>query len=149
VGCEITQRAKTVFVIFRVFITRFDLSDGVCRDFGIGTPAAKAIDVRADQTGERGMRWIEIIKLRATKERELRSLVAELGRSLENEFVEFTFYRHATIATDLSVHLVHETEGDSKPDRTLGQRLVATLSDHGLVHHSLWMQVQSCNRRQS
>jgi len=86
------------------------------------------------------MLWIEILQLRATKESALAALIEELGRALESERVEYTMYRHVSISTDFSVHLVHKTDGDRRPDQTLGQRLAATLSEHGLISHSLWVE---------
>ncbi len=87
------------------------------------------------------MRWIEIIQLRTTGPSTLDDLVGGLNRSLAGVPLEVTIYRHATVATDLSIHLVHETEGDAEPDRTLGQRLAATLEELGLVNQSLWTEV--------
>jgi hypothetical protein len=94
-------------------------------------------------TRRRKMKWIEIIQFRSTREATLDALVDELSRSLEGELVDVTIYRHTTISTDLSIHLVHETASDVKPDSTLGQRLAATLDELGLVNRSLWSEVCS------
>ena len=95
------------------------------------------------------MRWIEIIQLRTTGASAVSALAEELDRALEGEAVGVAIYRHAAVETDLSVHLVHETDGDVGPDRALGQRLVATLGEHGLVNHSLWVEVRPSDRRPS
>jgi len=86
------------------------------------------------------MRWIEIIRLRTNGTPALDELIEGLGRSLEHEPAELAIYRHAAVATDLSVHIVSETEEGAQPERTLGQRLAATLEQHGLVNRSLWVE---------
>jgi len=97
------------------------------------------------------MRWIEIIQLRVTERSASSALVDALRGSLEEKRVAFAIYRHAVVASDLGVHLVHETDGDAGPDRTLAERLAATLEAYGLVHRSLWKQIQqpSGERRSS
>ena len=89
------------------------------------------------------MRWIEIIQVRTVGESALDALAELLCHSLEDEGLEVTVYRHATVPTDLAVHLAHETGGDGAPDRTLGERLAATLGELGLVSHSLWVEAVS------
>jgi hypothetical protein len=88
------------------------------------------------------MRWIEIIQLRAPRESTLNTLIDELSRTLKDEHVEVTLYRHAAVSTDLSIHLGYETAGDAAPDCTLGQRLAASLDDHGVVNRSLWREAR-------
>ena len=93
------------------------------------------------------MHWIEILQIRAAKQTEIEDLIERLNHSLERGGIEFAVYRRATIFNDLSIHLVHETNGDTRPNQTLGQRLAATLSDHGLVSHSLWVEMHPSDRR--
>lgn len=99
------------------------------------------------------MRWIEIIRLRAARPEEIGPLAGQLAQTLEGEVggnvQEARVLTHATVPTDLSVHLTYES--GSTPDTTLGAQLVLELEQHGLAERSLWAEVTegSKQRRQS
>jgi hypothetical protein len=48
-------------------------------------------------------------------------------------------YRHATLANDLSVHLLLES-GDSAERSILGIHLAQALKEHGMVEHTVWVE---------
>ena len=89
------------------------------------------------------MKTIEIITVRLDPRRQ-DSLLRELRTTLEtqrvsDDRVNVEVYRHATVKTDVSVHLLFESfEPDAQPS-ALGQRLASALKEFGLVSHSLWI----------
>jgi len=90
------------------------------------------------------MKWIEIINLRSAgiptesiKPKIPRS-VAEADQS--KNLVSVQVYRHATLDTDLSVHLLFESLRPDIQPSALGQRLASALKAFGLVSHSLWIE---------
>ena len=90
------------------------------------------------------MKWVEILNLRSAGvpresiEQEIPRSVAEVDRS--NNLVAIRIYRHATLDTDLGVHLLFESPGPEMRPSALGQRLAAALKGFGLVSHSVWIQ---------
>ncbi len=90
------------------------------------------------------MNWVEIINLRSagppreTIEQKIPRSVAEGDRN-EN-LVAIQVYRHATLDTDLSVHLLFEAQAPEVRPSALGQRLVSVLKGFGLVNHSVWVE---------
>lgn len=88
------------------------------------------------------MKWIEVIQLRSSAQ-ELPKLAEKLRRFVSSELSDevVSVYRHEGVMTDLSVHLVHQTAENSRPDTTLGQHLAAQLEEHGLIDRSLWVEV--------
>ena len=90
------------------------------------------------------MKWIEIINLRsagATRdsiEQKIPRSVAEVDQS--KNLVSVQVYRHATVDTDLSVHLLFECVRPEVQPSALGQRLASALKAFGLVSHSLWVE---------
>ncbi|MFC1888254.1 hypothetical protein ACFL4G_00720 [Thermodesulfobacteriota bacterium] len=90
------------------------------------------------------MRWIEIINLRSASvpresiEQKLPGSTAEV--KLSESLMAIQVYRHATLDTDLSVHLLFESPGPETRPSALGQQLVALLREYGLVNHSIWVE---------
>jgi hypothetical protein len=90
------------------------------------------------------MKWIEIINLRsagATRdsiEQKIPRSVAEVDQS--KDLISVQVYRHATLDTDLSVHLLFECFKAEVQPSALGQALAWALKEFGLVSHSLWIE---------
>ncbi len=90
------------------------------------------------------MKTLEIITVRMDPQREgplLRELRAALdAKSLRDDRVIVELYRHATVQTDLSIHLRSETlRADGFPS-ALGQRLASALREFGPISHSTWFE---------
>ena len=90
------------------------------------------------------MKWIEIINLRSAGapresiEQKVPRSVAEVDRG--KNLVSIQVYRHATLDTDLGVHLLFDSPRLEARPSALGQRLVSLLKEFGLVNHSLWVE---------
>jgi len=90
------------------------------------------------------MKWIEIINLRSAGipreviQQKVPRSVSEQERSKSPMSIQV--YRHATLDTDLSVHLLFESPGPEARPSALGQRLASALKEFGLVSHSVWIE---------
>ena len=90
------------------------------------------------------MKWIEIINLRSAGtpreviEQKVPRSVSEQDRSKSP--VAIRVHRHATLDTDLSVHLLFESLGPEARPSAPGQRLASALKEFGLVSHSMWVE---------
>ncbi len=90
------------------------------------------------------MRWIEIITLRSAGDAE-KEMIAELLKQVEGAGEqghprEVRIYRHASVETDLSIHISWEADGAAEPHSTLGDLLVSATRDFGMVSHSIWIE---------
>lgn len=90
------------------------------------------------------MRWIEVINLRSYG-KQLEMLGPELLESLRVEalptgLLQTKTYRHATVDTDLSIHLYWESRDAEKDGSPMGLQLVEAFKPLGLVHHSVWIE---------
>ncbi len=93
------------------------------------------------------MKWIELIQLRSVEgnrmilESELQRLINEVdGERIKLVVMAF---RRVAIDTDFSIHIFHDSKKVEDGGSQLGMRLVAALKDFGLVHHSIWMEMNS------
>jgi hypothetical protein len=88
------------------------------------------------------MKWLEIIKLRsAGKDSELlKEFLLSIDRSSQNGLVETKTYHHATLETDLSVHLHWQSRRPEVNGSGLGLRLAQALREFGLIDHSVWVE---------
>jgi hypothetical protein len=90
------------------------------------------------------MKTVEIITVRMDPQREeplLRELrVALDAKSLSDDRVNVEFYRHATVETDLSIHLRSETLRADELPSVLGRRLASALREFGPISHSVWFE---------
>lgn len=87
------------------------------------------------------MRWMEVINLRSSGT-QLEMLGSELLESLRVEalpagLLQVKTYRHATVDTDVSIHLYWESRDAEKDGSPLGLRLVEACKPFGLVYHSV------------
>ncbi len=90
------------------------------------------------------MEQLEIIQLRLTGTTQAtliedvrRSILA--GKAKEN----VRLYFHATVPTDLSIHIHSETQTSLRQPSNLGVRLAAAMREHGMVQHTVWIEDQS------
>lgn len=87
------------------------------------------------------MKWIEIITLRSLAKANKR-LIEELLRQLSQQkksglAASIRVYHHLTVGTDLSVHILWETEAQHPSKSPLGQQLSYALKELGLVNYSI------------
>ena len=63
------------------------------------------------------------------------------GVESSSDQADLRIFRHGALETDLVVHLYRDAdEGSNQPSR-LGARLASVLRSHGLVEHSVWLEV--------
>ena len=88
------------------------------------------------------MRQLEIIQVRLTG-RSQATLINDIRRSVLADTTDnIRFYRHATVPTDLSIHIHLETHTDLRQTSDLGVRLAAAMRDYGMVQHTVWIEDQ-------
>ena len=93
------------------------------------------------------MKWLEIIELRsADSNRELmksqlQSLINEVNQAAKHQRIKV--YNHITVETDLRIHLIHDSKMAKASGSPLGLDLASALKEHGLVNHSVWIEMQS------
>ena len=92
------------------------------------------------------MKWLEIIELRsADNNRELmksqlESLINEVNQVAKHQKIKV--YNHISVETDLRIHLIHDSEKAKVSVSPLGLDLASALKEHGLVNHSVWIEMQ-------
>lgn len=91
------------------------------------------------------MKWLEIIEVRSAGNRrklidsQLEHLINETGQNTRETTTKV--YKLATVETDFSIHLLHdsaEVEHDGSP---IGQRLAFTLKEFGIVNHQILIEI--------
>lgn len=97
------------------------------------------------------MKWFEMIHLRST-ERELDQLLEAVGRLIDevNEKKDtqvVNMYRSAGLNTDLSVHLIHNSERVANEGSQLGFCIAQELKPFGMVNHSVWIEIDKERRK--
>jgi hypothetical protein len=90
------------------------------------------------------MSTLEVIHLRLAGE-ERSALVDLIRKSMETHepSMDIRIFGHASLATDLVVHLNHEARGRTPRASDLGVRLAALLRNYGMVDHSVWSRLES------
>lgn len=91
------------------------------------------------------MKWIEIITLRSL-EKTNRQMVEEILHQLFQQkeaglFDAIKVYHHPSVETDLSVHILWETETDHPTESEIGQQLSYALRVLGQLNYSIWVEV--------
>lgn len=66
-------------------------------------------------------------------------LTLSLKVDQEKGLKEIKIYRHATVDSDLSIHLYWESDEVEKHGSTLGLHLVSSLKEFGRINHSIWI----------
>lgn len=93
------------------------------------------------------MKWIELISLRSIhKDREwlecgLNELIDKVKR--ENGDLTITLYKRVLVDSDIGVHISHNSGKIENGGSRLGLHLAAVLKEYGMVHHSIWIEIES------
>ncbi len=87
------------------------------------------------------VKWLEVIKLRSAGKNpwSLEELLRSMAQVKQTGLVEVQTYRHAALDTDLSMHLLWESEFPEMNGSAPGLRLVQALKEFGLTDHSIWL----------
>ena len=88
------------------------------------------------------MTHLEIVELRSFDHRQediRRALDDLLDASQESGVSGIRVYRHTTVETDLSIHILHEDRTPLSGGSPLGFHLANFLRKFGLVNHDLWI----------
>jgi hypothetical protein len=90
------------------------------------------------------MNWIEIITLRqstAEVERPDNNLILSLKEKCGiNGLMDVRVYRHESIETDLSIHLLWDLARVNSKGSDEANHIVLLLKEYGLVNHSVWVE---------
>jgi hypothetical protein len=96
------------------------------------------------------MKWLEVIELRAVgSNRELlESHLQKLMHHMDEEAgtQAINMYRRVMIDSDVSIHLVYDSDDVKKsggPLSSLGLQLASGLKEFGLVNHSVWIEISA------
>lgn len=93
------------------------------------------------------MNWLEIIELRSPLinrsllETQLRDLIEEAEKEKEKRTV--IVYQKVMINTDFGIHLYHTSTMVENSGSAIGLRLASALEAFGLVHHGIWVEMES------
>ncbi len=93
------------------------------------------------------MKWLEIIELRSAGSNsvsameELAMLIDEVNQDNKQQTVKL--YVHASVKTDFSIHLVHDTEKVENTGSDLGLNIATNLKAFGLVNHNVWLETST------
>jgi len=52
--------------------------------------------------------------------------------------LQVNIYRHATLDSDFSIHLIYDAETEQSAVQVLSERLAFDLKEFGLVNHTVW-----------
>ena len=89
------------------------------------------------------MHWIETVGLRTAgrdKEGAIKSLKQQLRNADHSERrVKIQIYHHATLETDLTIHLLWDSNKTSQRGSKLGLMLAEGLREFGMVDHAVWV----------
>jgi len=87
------------------------------------------------------VKWLEVIKLRSAGKNSgsLEELLRSMSQVKQRGLLEMQTYRHAALETDLSVHLLWESEFPETNGSGPGLRLVQALKEFGLTDHAIWV----------
>lgn len=90
------------------------------------------------------MKWVEIIKVRTVGEPE-RLIVTEvlkdfIAMGIGNQPAGVKLYHHATVESDLCIHIYWESETLSPRKSPMGLRIVESIGALGVANHSIWVE---------
>lgn len=89
------------------------------------------------------MKWLEIIKLRTpgqSFENVVDQFIAPLTKNvIEPGLLMIHVYCHATLNTDISIHIHWDTQQASQQKTLLGSCLINRLEDFGMINHTIWI----------
>lgn len=89
------------------------------------------------------VKQLEIIQLRLVGNAQT-DLINDIRRSVlaGTDSDNVRLYLHATVPTDLSIHIHLDSSTDKKQTSDLGVRLAAALREYGMVQHTVWIENQ-------
>ncbi len=91
------------------------------------------------------MRWIEVISVRLAGEPDMpaiRGMLKDCG-ALSGGMTPtgLNLYSHATVESDVSIHIHWDREHPGIPRKSpQGLRIADTLGEFGMVNHALWIE---------
>lgn len=89
------------------------------------------------------MKWLEIIKLRTAGinlEKRACDFIGLLTKNTQDHGLPaIQVYYHATLNTDLSIHIHWDTQQASRQKTLLGSCLANKLEEFGMIHHTIWI----------
>lgn len=88
------------------------------------------------------MKWLEVIKLRSAEKdsRVMEELLLSVRKFDQNGLVQTKIFRHASLDSDVSIHLHWESEWPEQNGSALGLHLGQALKEFGLMDHSVWLE---------
>jgi len=88
------------------------------------------------------MKWIEMIKVRTAGQvqESLKVLLSGLLKNGPSGLAEARLYRHASWETDWTLQLYWDSTQFEENGTALGLCLAQTLTEFGLVDHSIWIE---------
>lgn len=92
------------------------------------------------------MMWLEVIHLRVTDqdyERLMPTFTQLIDKIREKESCRMVkLFRRALLETDICLHLYHDSHHPEDGGSPVGLRLVNALKPLGMVHHTVWMEIE-------
>ncbi len=92
------------------------------------------------------MSWLEVIHLRMTdRQKEQCTLtVQHLVNEAKREGVcrKIKLYKRELVDTDLSIHLIYDTQQVEMSGSSLGIRIATALKKFGMINHTVWSGMQ-------
>jgi len=88
------------------------------------------------------MKWLEVIKLRSTGNVSglPEELLLPVDKVVQSGLIEMKTYHHAALETDVSVHLLWESEQPEQNGSSLGLHIAQAFKEFGLIDHSIWVE---------
>lgn len=90
------------------------------------------------------MKWVEIIRLRLLdhlKQAAVIDLLRQVAIEASTPDMAFTLYHHATVETDMSIHLAWNSGILSEGKSEVGAKLIYMLQEFGFVDYSAWIEL--------
>lgn len=86
------------------------------------------------------MRWLEIIDVQAAGPQERRRIIERCSKIPVPQSARLIIYEDS-LGNELSIHILWSSQSAPQGGRSLlGRELSRTVSDHGLVAHTLWVE---------
>ena len=92
------------------------------------------------------MKWSEVIMVRSAGSNSkilastLREIMEDLARDVGREAIRV--FRREKLDSDICIVLFHNGKKSKTGGSPLGLRLVTALKEFGLVHHTVWNEIQ-------
>lgn len=91
------------------------------------------------------MKWLEVIDIRIVSKDHvlIESYLQQLYDQIKDKKQQIRIFNKLNLDTDFSIHLMFDSTDTNSKGSPLGQNIVSTLNEFGLVNHSVWMQMKS------